>query len=206
MKKRQNFICNPIRILEINSIKFIFLRFCVFMLMLILSEFVQAQGCLAVLKIKDPSPVCYPLTVDLTSPAVTPGSTDGLKFSYYIDPELTVSISNPSNVGAGTYYIKGVLTGSRTAWVACSVKVTVFENPKVVVTSLILKMANETVDLTSPTITMGSDNGLSFSYWIDPEATRPLASPESAGKGVYYIKGTSVGGCYDIQSITVNDK
>ncbi|NEW84215.1 MAG: hypothetical protein GZ094_17875, partial [Mariniphaga sp.] len=61
-----------------------------------------------VLKIHDPAPVCgIGATVDLTLPAVTEGSTPGLIFKYFLDPELKSEISDPTKVGSGTYYIMG---------------------------------------------------------------------------------------------------
>jgi len=170
-------------------------------ILLISGESVQAQGCLAILKISDPAPVCYPSTVDLTSAAVTEGSTSGLMFSYYTDPELSKPLANPSAVSAGTYYIKGLLTNPRTAWVAGSVKVIVLEKPNLKVISSI----KEKADLTLPLITTGTDAGLTFSYWKDSAATIPLLEPKVAGKGDYFIKGTSSIGCFDIKPITVTE-
>jgi hypothetical protein len=177
-----------------------------FSILFILSESVQAQGCLAILKINDPAPVCYPATVDLTTVDVTAGSTQGLKFSYYTDSELTDKITDPSKVPSGTYYIKGVMTDPRTALVAGSVNVVILGTPKLVVTSKILININEKTDLTSLLVTAGSDEGLTFSYWYDSMATIPLLSPKLAGKGDYFLKGTSLSGCFDIQLITVAEK
>lgn len=174
-------------------------------ILLISGESARTQGCLAILKISDPAPVCFSATVDLTSVAITAGSTEGLIFSYYTDPELSVPITNPSKVSAGTFYIKGLLTDPRTAWVAGSVKVTVLEKPNLKVISSILVSVNEKTDLTSPLITMGSDTELTFSYWSDSVATMPLPSPKLAGKGSYFIKGTSSFGCFDIKPITVTE-
>lgn len=170
-------------------------------ILLISGERVQAQGCLAILKISDPAPVCYPATVDLTSVSVTAGSTTGLLFSYYTDPELSNPLANPSNVSTGTYYIKGLLTNPRTAWVAGSVKVNVLEKPNLKVISSIIEKA----DLTSPLITTGSDGGLTFSYWHDSAATIAIPEPKLVGKGDYFIKGTSSIGCFDIKPITVTE-
>ncbi len=47
-----------------------------------------------------------------------------------------------------------------------------------------------TVDLTSPSITAGSDENLTYSYWIDDSASEPLHNPTEVSEGTYYIKGT----------------
>jgi len=196
---------NLSRVLKLRFFELYFLKLSVFSLIFILGESVHAQGCSVILKIKDPVAVCPPSTIDLTSASITEGSTEGLKFSYYSDKELEYLVPNPKSVISGTYYIKGVLTGSRTAWVAGIVNVTVLAMPQLVITSSISKSPNENVDLTLLSVKYGSESGLTFSYWYDLEATKPLLSPESVGKGNYYIKRTSIKGCSDIMAITVNE-
>jgi len=58
--------------------------------------------------ITDPSATCAP-TVDLTLPAVTAGSTAGLTYTYFTDAAGTITLTTPTAVGAGTYYIVGTL-------------------------------------------------------------------------------------------------
>ncbi|MET0465133.1 MAG: gliding motility-associated C-terminal domain-containing protein [Chitinophagaceae bacterium] len=65
-----------------------------------------------VLVITNPAPVCAPSPVDLTSAAITAGSTPGLSFSYYTNAAGTIAMTNPSAVSAsGTYYIQGTTPG-----------------------------------------------------------------------------------------------
>ncbi|RZK47439.1 MAG: gliding motility-associated C-terminal domain-containing protein, partial [Pedobacter sp.] len=62
--------------------------------------------------VTDPSPVCAPLTIDLTSASVTTGSTPGLNYTYFTDAAGTTSLANPSSVAtSGTYYIQGTTPG-----------------------------------------------------------------------------------------------
>ena len=206
MKLKANITSNLIGASNIKLFKFLLLELSMLSMIFIMSESVQAQGCLAILKINDPAPVCYPATVDLTTVEVTAGSTQGLKFSYYLDSKLTDKITDPSKVPAGTYYIKGVMTDPRTALVAGSVNVIIWGKPKLIVVSKILINIKERTDLTSLLVTTGSDEGLTYSYWNDSKATIPLLSPELSAKGNYYIKGTSLNGCFDIQPIIVDEK
>jgi gliding motility-associated-like protein len=58
-------------------------------------------------------------------------------------------------------------------------------------------------NLTDPSVTAGSDNGLTYTYWLDAAATSPVANPQAVLAGTYYIKGTNGFGCYSIKPVTV---
>ena len=45
--------------------------------------------------------------------------------------------------------------------------------------------------------------GLTFTYWTDASVTKACPDPARAGEGTYYIKGSSVSGCFDIKPVTV---
>lgn len=63
---------------------------------------------LPIVFVVDPAPVCEPLTIDLTDPSLTAGSSGGT-IGYYNDTNCTIPISSPSIiVGSGTYYIGSV--------------------------------------------------------------------------------------------------
>lgn len=83
---------------------------------------VFAEG--VTIQVTDPAPVCFPATVDLTQPAITIGSTPGLTYTYYTDEALLTPIPDPTKVGAGIYYIKG-LRSSPYAFAATYIKVAV---------------------------------------------------------------------------------
>jgi gliding motility-associated-like protein len=60
-----------------------------------------------VLKVTNPPAVCFPATVDLTSPSIIQGSTPDLLYSFWRDLKATISYNTPSAATGGTYYLKG---------------------------------------------------------------------------------------------------
>ncbi|RKS43451.1 SprB-like repeat protein [Gillisia mitskevichiae] len=62
----------------------------------------------------------------------------------------------------------------------------------------------ESVDLTSPNIKNGNTtSGLTYTYWTNAEATVPLSNPSSVEKGFFYIKGTTIPGCYIVKEVEI---
>ena len=152
------------------------------------------------LTITDPSAVCSPSTVDLTGALVTAGSDQGL-LTYWTDPSAMNSLSNPSSVSNGTYYIQLESSG---CFSTQAVNVVVNAQPSLIVTDPPSLCSPSTVDLTDISVTAGSDPGM-LTYWADPAATIPLGSPSSVSNGVYYLQLES-NACFTIQSVnaTVN--
>jgi gliding motility-associated-like protein len=76
--------------------------------------------------------------------------------------------------------------------------------PKLVINNPEKICSDQTVDLTLPEITEGSDENLTFSYWIDAGITEPLETPEAAEPGTYYIKGTTDEGYFTVKPVVVD--
>jgi gliding motility-associated-like protein len=81
-----------------------------------------------VISITNPQPACSPETVNLTNPAITEGSTEGLIFTYWKDPQATIPYNTPSQATAGTWYIKG--TTSLGCYGIQPVRVEVYPEPE----------------------------------------------------------------------------
>jgi gliding motility-associated-like protein len=56
--------------------------------------------------VKDPAPVCFPYTIDITAPEVTTGSSPDLTYTYWVDQDATIPYRTPVDATAGTYYIR----------------------------------------------------------------------------------------------------
>lgn len=137
-------------------------------------------------------------TYDLTSGAVTSGSSGNLAYSYYKDPNGLDFLPSPNAVTPGTYYIKAINPSG------CSGILPV----KVVVNNPIIKI-NAPTTVTYPTgIDLSSvfvkDTSLTYTYYYDSKATKPIPNFTNVHyTGTYYIKATSKYGCFTITSVNI---
>ncbi len=161
---------------------------------------VYASDTISLVTPQAPIQSCVTSGVDLTSPQLVSGSSPGLTYEFYTDPDLLNYVSNAKYITqSGTYYIKAINAIGCT--VSSPVTINVNTYPSFTVdTKTVIRP--QTVDLN--TLIMGNTTGISFSFWKDSLATIPLSNPESvANSGTYYIKGTNLGGCYLISKVTV---
>ncbi len=156
---------------------------------------------LPTLVITNPSVVCSPGTVNLTSSSVTASSTSGLTYTYWTDAGATTSYGLPTTAGAGTYYIKG--TDAASCFAISPVIATINPIPIVSITNPSAVCSPSTVDITTSSITSGSTSGLIYTYWTDAVAATVYGTPTTAGAGTYYIKGTTAANCSAISAVTV---
>ena len=145
------------------------------------------------LVITHPAAVCAPGTVDLTTAAVTAGSTAGTTFAYFTDAATSIPFTTPANTRVpGTYYIKASLPSGCSS--SKPVTVVINNPPSLATQNPTAVCAPQTVDLTLPAITQGSDNGLMYTYFTNPTLTSSLLNPTAvSNSGVYYIKASAPG-------------
>jgi hypothetical protein len=159
---------------------------------------------LPVLTITNPAAVCYPLAVDITKANITTGSDANLTYTYWADQAATIPLLSPDRLEqSGTYYIKAV--NNNGCEKINAVVVTINPLPELVINAPAGTCYLEKVDITATSVTAGSSNVDKLTYWTDSRATIPLTTPRAvADSGVYYIKATSIYGCYVIKAVTVN--
>jgi hypothetical protein len=151
--------------------------------------------------VNNPVPACGSSTVDITVASVTAGSTTGLAFTYWTDAAATIPYGTPTAATVGTYYIKGFLGAG--CFDIKPVIITTAPAVIVVITNPVA-VCGSTVDLTANAITTGSTSGLTYTYFTDAAGTIAYTTPTAATTGIYYVKGTSSGGCSDIKPVTVS--
>lgn len=154
-----------------------------------------------------PSAVCSPMTVDITKPEITTGSSAGLSYTYWMDSNGTISYNTPASATNGSYYIKGTDPYGCFS-ISAPIQVTIKTPPTIIATPPNAVCSPMTVDLTKPEITLGSSAGLTFTYWKNANATISYITPETATNGSYFIKGTASNGCATISGsiqVTINN-
>lgn len=130
-----------------------------------------------------------------------PGNTDvgGIVFGT----GGAISLPTGSITTTSTFKVVGTRTVSGcVSDMANDVSVTVNPNPELTITNQAL--CSGTADLTDPAVTAGSTGGGTLSYWTNAGATIPVATPNSVGSGIYFIRSViGATGCSDIEPVTV---
>src|ERR1035437_6850420 len=149
----------------------------------------------------NPAAVCSPATVDLTTAAVTSGSTAELIFTYWTDALATVSYPTPEAAGSGTYYIKGTSPAT-----GCyDIKpVTVTVNP--LPTATISGTTSVCLNGASPNITFTGANGTApytFTYAINGSGNQTVTT--TSGNSVTVGAPTGTAGTFTYALVSVSD-
>lgn len=155
-----------------------------------------------VLKVLDSITGC-PEGVDLTSPLITAGSTPGMTFSYFTDINQIDYVSVPTKISiSGIYYIKAVNKSGCNDIKPIKVNLKALPNLSVQNPEGVCKP--NTIDLTLPAITTGSELGIKLTYWKNLAGTVPLPNPKAVDtSGTYYIRGDNNTGCNIIKPVDV---
>jgi gliding motility-associated-like protein len=148
----------------------------------------------------NPAIVCSPNTVDITTAAITAGSTGvtgGL--AYFTNPGWAV-VATPTAVTNGNYYIVGLgINGCNDTSV---VTATITPSANLLVTNPSPVCVPNTVDITAAAVTAGSTNGIGLTYFDDAACSIAQATPNAiAIGGTYYIVSTGTNGCNDTASV-----
>jgi gliding motility-associated-like protein len=145
------------------------------------------------------SPVCDGNAIELSVSAGIAWQWIGPSGFTSQEQHLTLDKAGPGMTGT---YTATVTAGSGCQVIAMA-EVMVDPNPLVIVTDPQPLCYPETADLTSPSVTAGSDTDLAWSWYTDPEGTIVMETPRMAGAGTWYIRGTSKHGCHSIKPVMV---
>jgi len=155
-----------------------------------------------VLKVRDTITQCSSPSVNLTDTAITSGSNANFTYTYYNDAACTDNVIGPQTISkTGTYYIKATTPGG------CSTvkPVMIYVGQSFLnITDPPAVCEPATVDITNPSVIVGSNLGSTLTYWRDANARIPLNNPTSIdSSGVYYIKSLTTFGCIAIKPVNV---
>lgn len=139
-----------------------------------------------------PSPVCAPLTVDLTAAAKSPEA--GVTFDYFLDAALSLRVPNPKVLTkTGYYYIRGT---SPTLPCTTVRAVYVVVAPLINVTDKVLKNCPP-LSLYS-VLTTNTDNGgiATYHFYTDAGLSKPVRNATAVTEsGTYYYNAENAYGC-----------
>lgn len=113
------------------------------------------------LNLTDPAATCG-VMVDLTQLVITAGSSNGLNYSYFTDADCKNTVSTPSQVNTGTYYIKGT-DPTTTCYNSGAVTATV--NPMPVPTITVTDGVTAACSGSTVTLTAGPDDNIKTYDW-----------------------------------------
>lgn len=152
----------------------------------------------------NPASQCSPSTVDLTTAAITAGSTANLTYSYWLNAASTQAIIDPTAVthnGNKLYYIVGSTNEGCSD--TSNVLVTFLAKPNVTAYNPPPICSGASANITLPIITYGSTPNLAYTYW-NSSNQNITSSANALGQGSYYIVGTNSSNCKDTAEVIVS--
>ncbi|MBW4891499.1 gliding motility-associated C-terminal domain-containing protein [Mucilaginibacter sp. HMF5004] len=140
------------------------------------------------------------ISIDITSPLVTAGSSSDFKISYWLDAAKTQPLTNPNAITqTGTYYI--CATTSNGCDVIKPVDVSIFAPPAPIIVTNPAPVVYPTVTDLKTTFTPQTD--VFYTFWRDTTLTRQLPNSIVDRTATYYIKATNIHGCYNVYAVKV---
>ncbi|KLT64229.1 hypothetical protein AB669_16825 [Pedobacter sp. BMA] len=149
---------------------------------------------MADITVKNPDPVCYNETVDITLDGLYSKSSE-ITRSYFADKEALKPIEDPKHIKtSGTYYVK--LTTNMGCSKILPVQVNINPFPVLKITNPAAVCFPSVVDITNSSVFEGSDDTFSYSFYQDENLSIPLTESKSITKGGnYYVKAINSRGC-----------
>lgn len=146
--------------------------------------------------------VCADTKIDLTVKSIQKFVPIGLTITYFSDLALTKPVPDPKNVTlSGDYYLK---FSSQFCFTVKKVSVEIYKAPVLNIINPKPVCTPATVDITNEKVTVGSDLGISLSYYADLNLTTTLANPNAIDKaGSYFIKAVNEKGCVTVKQVFV---
>jgi gliding motility-associated-like protein len=120
--------------------------------------------------------------------STTSGSGLSQTITGLVDGVYTFTVTN--SIGCISLASAGVIISKETP-------------PVLIITNPAPLCSPELADITNSSVTAGSAPGLTYTYWTDNGATIPFSSPKAANAGIYYIKGSTLTGSFNIKPVTV---
>jgi len=145
------------------------------------------------------NPTCHQQngSVEVTASGGSPG------YTYSLNNGTFQASNSFSNIPIGSHKVKVRDQAGCLFEVTFEIRQTT-TNPNLVVTNPGTICSSATIDLQASSITQGSDNGLTFTYWKDSNATLGVLNAGAVSPGTYYIKATNSIGCITIKPVVVS--
>lgn len=151
------------------------------------------------LKVQDTISSCPGISVDLTAPEVTAGTSPLTTLNYFRDSLGTSYLYHPQHVDtSGTYYIQGVNPEGCMNILPVRVQISL---PQITVIDPKPVDFPTTVDLTK---TFVRKPGLTYTYFEDEAATKEVRNYTALKYGgTYYVRAVTMQGCSKVAKVNV---